>query len=64
MQGHIAVALPAPSDRAGLVVRLAGAAFVGLGLTHTQADHGTLKLCEGCKLGEEQLAGRRVHIDP
>jgi hypothetical protein len=64
MQGHIAVALPTPADGARLVVRLAGAPLVRLGLTHTQADHGPLKLCEGCKLGEEQLAGWRVHIDP
>jgi hypothetical protein len=64
MQGHIAVTLPAPADGARLVVRLAGAPLVGLGLTHTQADHRPLKLSEGCKLGEEQLAGWRVHIDP
>jgi hypothetical protein len=64
MQGHIAVALPTPADGAGLVVWLAGAALVGLCLTHTQADHRTLKLCERCQLGEEQLPGRRVHIDP
>jgi hypothetical protein len=37
---------------------------VSLGLTHTQADHGPLKLSEGSQLREEQFPGRRVHIDP